>query len=121
MKPVKAFILFVAGAGVFTVLGSALGAAVAHRVLFVGGVAGGLIGCFAAAWLGARLDWIPMSARRSAAVGASLGFAAAAAIAVNTLRSPVGPVLSSLLVGAGGLVGARFARGRSASADENRV
>jgi hypothetical protein len=35
-----------------------------------------------------------------------VGFLLAAAIAVRTLSSPVGPVLSTLLIGTGALVGA---------------
>src|SRR2546421_259903 len=82
-----------------------LAAAAAHRALYVGAICGGLIGCFAGASLGGRLGWIPKCAIRSAGIGASIGFAAAAAIATKTLQSPVGPLLSSLLIGIGGLLG----------------
>jgi len=58
-------------------------------------------------------------ARRELAIAAPplvatvIGFLAAATIAINTLRSPVGPVLSTLLVGIGGLAGLRSAHHRS--------
>ena len=41
-------------------------------------------------------------------IGAMLGFLAAAGIAVNTLSSPIGPILSSGLTGLGALIGARL-------------
>ena len=39
------------------------------------------------------------------AAGAALGFAAAALVAVNTLSTPVGPILSTLLIGLGAVLG----------------
>jgi hypothetical protein len=74
----------------------------------VGGLLGGLITSPGAAFLAARLHWIEPAQAKSTAVGAALGFLAAAALAVNTLSSPVGPMLSPLLVGAGGLAGRRL-------------
>jgi len=105
MRRAKVFILLMIAAGTFAVAGSGLAAAVAHRALFAGGIAGGLIGCFVSASLARRLKWIPASATKFVAIGACIGFAAAAAIAMNTLHSPLGPILSSLLVGVGGLIG----------------
>jgi peptidoglycan/LPS O-acetylase OafA/YrhL len=105
MKSLKVFILLTIAAGAFAVAGSALGAAVAHRFLFAGGISGGLIGCLAGASLARRFRWIPSSATKFAAVGACIGFVAAAVIALNTLHSPLGPILSSPLVGVGGLIG----------------
>jgi hypothetical protein len=46
----------------------------------------------------------------SVALGATVGFACAVLIAVNTLHTPVGPILSTLLVGVGGLVGRRLSK-----------
>jgi hypothetical protein len=40
------------------------------------------------------------------AAGAALGFLAAAWIATHTLGSPIGPILSTTLIGLGALVGA---------------
>jgi hypothetical protein len=109
MRRAKVFILLMMAAGAFAVAGSALAAAVAHRALFAGGIAGGLIGCFVGACLARRLKWIPASATKFVAIGACVGFAAAAAIAMNTLHSPLGPILSSLLVGVGALIGTLLA------------
>ena len=102
-------LLIVAG-GAGGLLGSILGAAFGQRALFIGGFLGGLIASPCAAYLAARLHWIRAAETKGTAVGAALGFLVAATVAVNTLSSPVGPVLSTLLVGAGGLVGRRMAR-----------
>ncbi len=92
-------------AGAFAIAGSALAAAVAHRALFAGGIFSGLIGCYAGASIARYLHWIPASATKLTALGAGIGFVAAAAIALNTLHNPIGPILSSFLVGIGGLLG----------------
>ena len=96
--------------GFCALLGSAVGAAIAHRVLFVGAYLSGLLGSCAAAWVGGRLKWIPPAATKATAVGTAIGFLVAATIAINTLHSPVGPVLSTLLIGVGGLVGSSVVR-----------
>lgn len=108
MSAVLAFSLLVVGGGAGAFGGSVIGGAFGHYALFAGGIIGGIAGSSAAAFLAARLSWIDRADRKGAAVGAALGFVAAAGIAVNTLHSPVGPVLSTLLVGIGGLAGARL-------------
>ena len=97
-------LLIVAG-GAGGMLGSIVGAAFGHRGLFIGGFLGGLIASPCGAYLAARLHWIRADETNGTALGAALGFLAAATVAVNTLSSPVGPILSTLLIGAGGLVG----------------
>ena len=113
MKSARLFAFLIAIVGVCALLGSAIGAAVGHRGVFVGGFTGGLTGSCVAAWLGGCLRWIPTHARMATAVGTVIGFLAAAMIAISTLRSPVGPALSTLLVGIGGLAGLRSAHHRS--------
>jgi hypothetical protein len=54
--------------------------------------------------------WIARPQYRATTIGAALGFLAAASVAVNTLSSPVGPVLSTTLTGVGALIGSRFGR-----------
>jgi hypothetical protein len=61
----------------------------------------------AAAVPAGKLGWIARSQIKGAALGAALGFLAAATVAVNTLSSPVGPVVSTALIGVGGLIGVR--------------
>lgn len=104
----KSFALLVVVGGAGALLGSIVGAAFGHTALFVGGLLGGLLASPAAAFLAARLGWIDRADARATAAGATVGFLAAATIAVNTLSSPVGPLTSPLLIGLGGLAGRRL-------------
>ena len=98
----------VGGLGGF--LGSVIGGIHGQRSLFVGGFVGGI----AIAPLSARLAvwrrWIGPRQYWPTAAGAALGFVAAAVVAVNTLSGPVGPVLSTALIGIGALIGSTRAR-----------
>jgi fructose-specific phosphotransferase system IIC component len=107
---VRLFVLLVVAGGAGGLVGSIIGAALGHGALFIGGLLGGLIASPCAAYLAARLHWIDARETKTTALGAALGFLAAAIVAVNTLSSPIGPVLSTLLVGTGGLVGRRLGR-----------
>ena len=104
---VVAIILIVTG-GVGGFAGSVIGAAFGPNALFVGGILGGLVASPCAALLAARLGFLEPANVKGTALGAALGFLAAAAVAVNTLNSPVGPLLSPLLVGIGGLAGGKL-------------
>ena len=106
----RVFVLLIAAGGAGGLAGSIVGAAFGHRALFVGGFLGGLIASPCGAYLAARLHWIRADETKGTALGAALGFLAAAIVAVNTLSSPVGPVLSTLLVGVGGFAGRRLGR-----------
>ena len=110
MKRARLFVFLIGTVVVTTLAGSAAGRALGHRGLFVGALFGGVLGSCAAAFLGGRFRWIPAPAIKATALGTVVGFLLAAAIAINTLQSPVGPVLSTLLIGLGGLAGLRFAR-----------
>jgi hypothetical protein len=112
MKRVLVFLLLILAGGVGGMLGSILGNAFGKRGLFVGGFIGGVIVVGLAAWLAGRLRWIPSGEVAGTAVGAMAGFVIAATIAVNTLSSPVGPVLSTLCVGLGGLAGGKIGANR---------
>lgn len=104
MRP-WAFVLLVIGGGFGAFAGSVIGAAWGSHTLFLGAILGGLIASPVAAFVAARFGLIDGARVKGTAVGAAFGFLAAATLAVSTLRSPVGPVLSTLLIGAGGLVG----------------
>lgn len=95
--------------GLGGMLGSMIGSAFGEGGMLAGGVVGGLLTAFLTGKIAAARGWVPSSRWRPVAVGASLGFLAAVAIAVNTLSSPIGPVLSTILVGVGALIGARVA------------
>ena len=98
-------------------LGGGLGSIVGHgggaRGLMIGGIVGGLLGATASALVARSRGWIPVDRFRWTAAGACLGFLAAAAVATHTLGSPIGPVLSTLLVGSGALLGAGRNRDRA--------
>lgn len=106
----RLFLLLVVAGGSGGLAGSICGAAFGPKGLFAGGFLGGLLASPGAALLAARLGWIESAEVKSTALGAALGFVAAATVAVNTLSSPVGPLLSPLLVGAGGLAGRHLHR-----------
>ena len=89
-------------------LGSVLGGGLGKTGLFVGGFVGGIAIAPLTALVARKRGWIDHSRLWTVAVGAALGFVAAAVIAVNTLSSPVGPVLSTTLIGLGALAGARL-------------
>jgi hypothetical protein len=102
--------------GLGGLLGSILGNAFGRTGLWVGGVVGGLVASFLVAWIARWRRWIPPESMLMTAFGTMVGFLLAAAIAVNTLSSPVGPVLSTTLAGFGALAGARLSK-RSPSSD----
>jgi len=104
------FILLVIAGGAGAFIGSVLGGAFGKTGLFAGGFLGGALTSAGAAYLAARLKWIQPNERAGTACGAVAGFLAAALVAINTLSSPVGPVISTLLTGIGGLIGRRLAR-----------
>jgi hypothetical protein len=103
-----AFLLFVAFGGLGAFVGSVLGAALGHSALFIGAIIGGLVAAPAAAGVGVRSGWIDARDHAPAAWGAAIGFLAASAIAVATISSAIGPMLSTLVIGAGGLAGPRL-------------
>lgn len=107
MRRFALFVLACALGGLGGALGSIVGNAAGRTGLSVGGVVGGLLGGVATAGVARSRRWIAPSQFRPTAIGAMLGFLAAAAVAVNTLSSPVGPVLSTLMVGVGAILGAR--------------
>jgi hypothetical protein len=102
-------LLFVAACflgGLGGLLGSIVGNTAGKTGLFVGGVVGGLVGAASVGPLARGRGWIPRTRMWSTAAGAALGFLAAAAIATRTLGSPIGPILSTSLIGFGALAGA---------------
>ncbi|MGQ0649304.1 MAG: hypothetical protein ACT4P7_17265 [Gemmatimonadaceae bacterium] len=92
--------------GLGGLLGSIVGNAAGRTGLFVGGVVGGLLGASTSGIVARARGWIPGQRAWSTGVGAAIGFLAAALIATQTLGSPIGPVLSTTLIGLGALAGA---------------
>lgn len=86
--------------------GSIIGNAFGKTGLWVGGIVGGLAAASISSWIAAKAGWILPRQRARTTVGTALGFLLAAAVAVNTLSSPVGPIASTLLAGIGAVMGA---------------
>ena len=86
--------------------GSIAGAAVGKKGIWVGGIIGGLVGASISSWIAAKFGWIANSQRARTTIGTIIGFLIAAAIAVNTLSSPTGPIASTVLAGLGAVIGA---------------
>jgi hypothetical protein len=86
-------------------VGSMAGNAMGRNGLWAGGIVGGVLASVLVAWIARRAGWISDAQFAGTALGTVVGFLAAAAIAVKTLSSPIGPVLSTLIAGFGALAG----------------
>lgn len=93
-----------AGLGGFA--GSVLGNAGGRRMLFVGGVVGGLLMTLLATRIGIRFGWVPPACAVRTALLSCAAFLVAVVIIVNTLSTPLGALLSPSLVGLAAVVGA---------------
>jgi hypothetical protein len=111
LKPILAFLITWALAGLGAVIGSILGNAAGKPGLFVGAAIGGVVGVGAAVAVLSKLRLLPPEERRSAFVGGIIGFGVATPIAVANLHTPVTPVLICALAGVGLLLGVGVARG----------
>lgn len=89
-------------------LGSVAGNALGRGGLLAGGFIGGVLLAPLSAWLARKRGWIDASRVLPVAAGAALGFLAAATLAVNTLSSPIGPIIATTLTGLGAIAGARL-------------
>ena len=89
-------------------LGSVLGGSIGRGGLFAGGFIGGVLFAPLTAVVARKRGWIDHTRVWTVAAGAAIGFLSAATIAVNTLSSPVGPVLATMVIGLGALAGARL-------------
>jgi hypothetical protein len=107
MNRAALFVVACALGGVGGALGSMAGHAFGKGGLWAGGILGGLIASTVIAGIAVWRHWIVRSQFWPTVLGAAMGFLAACAVAVNTLSSPIGPVLSTLFIGAGAVLGAR--------------
>jgi hypothetical protein len=105
MNRIALFFVACALGGVGGALGSIVGNAFGKTGLWVGGMLGGLIASLLVARIALWRHWIVRSQFRLTALGAAVGFLAASAVAVNTLSSPIGPVVSTILIGGGAVLG----------------
>jgi hypothetical protein len=90
-------------------LGGAVGSMVGHAFgkggLWAGGILGGLLASMLIARIALWRRWIVRSQYWLTVLGTAIGFLLACAIAVNTLSSPIGPIMSTLLIGVGAVLG----------------
>jgi hypothetical protein len=99
------FLVACALGGLGGAVGSMVGHAFGDRGLWAGGILGGILASILVARIALWRRWIAQSQFLLTALGTAIGFVVAAAVAVNTLSSPVGPVMSTLLIGGGALLG----------------
>jgi hypothetical protein len=92
------------GLGAF--LGSILGNAAGKAGLFAGAILGGALAVTLGVRIAARFGLVPHTRIAHATLGGLGGFALAVLVAVNTLSSPIGPILSVALIGLGAIFGA---------------
>lgn len=115
MKLSLIFVTACLAAGIGGALGSIVGHAAGRGGLIVGAVLGGVLLVVAVGFLAARLGWIPRVRLLWTVLGGVFGFLLACLVALSTLSSPIGPILSTLLVGTGAVLGATL--GQSAHDD----
>jgi hypothetical protein len=115
MRRTFLFLVSIIVTGACALIGSMIGHFLgSHLGVMLGGVLGGLIGAFFSARIATWRGWIAKVDFYPTTIGAEVGFLAAAFIAAKTLSSPIGPLLSSLLIGIGAVVGSSIsARRRS--------
>jgi fructose-specific phosphotransferase system IIC component len=107
MKKLPLFVTATVLGGIGGFIGSVAGSGYSRGALFAGGFVGGVVMAPLTAWVAKWRRWIDPSRFWPVAIGAALGFVAAATIAVNTLSSPVGPMVAATLTGLGALAGGR--------------
>jgi hypothetical protein len=103
---VKLFLLMVLLGGVGGALGSMGGNTLGRGGVIAGGLVGGAVLVVVGAFLSTRWHWIRRNQRVWTILGGVLGFALAAMVTLSTLSSPLGPILSTLLIGTGAVLGA---------------
>lgn len=106
MSRIALFITACALSGLGGALGSIFGNSFGKTGLWVGGVIGGQLAALLIARIAVWRRWIAPEQFGVTALCTAMGFLIAAGIAVNTLSSPVGPVLSTTVPGLGALLGA---------------
>ncbi|MFL5481809.1 MAG: hypothetical protein ACJ8AK_06430 [Gemmatimonadaceae bacterium] len=86
-------------------LGSMVGHAFGKTGLWAGGILGGILASMLVARIALWRRWIAQSQYWPTVLGTVIGFLMACVVVVNTLSSPIGPIMSTLLIGAGAVLG----------------
>ena len=115
MKRVLLFVVSMIVTGLCAVIGSMVGHFFgSHFAVMLVGTLGGLLGASASGRIAVWRGWISRAESFPTTIGTAIGFLAAAFIASKTLSSPVGPILSSFLIGIGAVAGASVGARRRA-------
>jgi len=108
IRSIPLFVVSTVLGGLGGLLGSIAGSAAGKNWVAVGGIAGGLLASLIGAAVARARSWIPADRYWHTGIGTGAGFLIAAVIATHTLNSPVGPIASTLLIGVGAVLGARW-------------
>ncbi len=106
MNLLKLFLLSILLGGAGAVLGAAAGNTAGRGGLMGGGFVVGMAFVVASAYLAVRWQWIRPSQRIWTILGGVFGFGMAWMVALATIATPSALVFSTLLVGAGAVLGA---------------
>ena len=106
MRRAALFFLACVLGGAGGALGSMAGHAFGKTGLWVGGILGGLLASTLVARIAVWRRWIVRAQYWPTVLGAVTGFLLACVVVVNTLSSPIGPIMSTVLIGGGALLGA---------------
>jgi hypothetical protein len=109
--PTRRVSLFLASStfgGVGAVVGSLVGHAIGALGVRAGAIVGGGFGVVLATTLARHCGWIDRRDYTATTAGALAGFLCAVVVALSTMRSPIGPLASTSLIGAGALAGAAY-------------
>ena len=110
MSRIYLFLLACLLCGLGGALGSMAGNAFGERGVWIGGVIGGLVAAVLVAIVARGRQWISPNAVTATALGTAAGFVVAVIVTMNTMSSPVGPILSTTFAGLGALIGRRIKR-----------
>jgi len=99
-------VCFLCGVGAFA--GSVLGRDLAADGLFLGAIAGGILGILAAVWVAAHLKMIEGANYFAVSICAIAGFLLASIITVTNLYTAIIPLASVALIGLGAVVGNKY-------------
>lgn len=106
MNLIKLFLLMVFLGGAGGAIGSMAGDSLGRGGVIGGGFVLGAALVIAGGFLSTRWGWIRRAQRIWTIIAGVFGFALAAIVTLSTLSSPVGPILSTLLIGTGAVLGA---------------
>jgi hypothetical protein len=109
-KLLKLFFLEVLLGGAGAIAGAMLGKALGRGGLFAGAAIGGAVMVVVAGYIACRMDCVHRLERFWVIAGGLAGFGAACLVTLATLSSPVGPLVATLLIGVGAVLGATLGR-----------